>query len=168
VSIRRNQEDLLPVRQRLHLQPRQSGKLVRKLVPTSDPSFDCSIANSVINDADNQASWNPNLLGTQPLSDSSDFDSSDSDDDSMPEAGPSSPRPVAVPTPARTKSRSPSPKVIVEAGPAPRLQPAVAVPVGTGGALKRASDGAAVTPRVEIRKKALVSRAGSCRGVTDI
>ncbi|OCF55427.1 ATP-dependent RNA helicase DHX37/DHR1 [Kwoniella mangroviensis CBS 10435] len=90
-----------------------------------------------------KANWNPNLLPTQPASSSSsEFDSSDSandtsedeaDDnqkqqDSQPEAGPSSPTKLGTPKPP----------------------PA---PVSFGGALKKATDGVAVQPRVEMRKK---------------
>ncbi|WWC86272.1 uncharacterized protein L201_001145 [Kwoniella dendrophila CBS 6074] len=92
-----------------------------------------------------KANWNPNLLPTQPAStSSSEFDSSDSANDSssddeqeQPEAGPSSPREPVLKSPPPA---SEAPKI-----PLP--------PVSFGGALKKATDGVTVQPRVEIRRK---------------
>ena len=104
-----------------------------------------------------QTDWNPNLLPTAPESSSSEFDSSDSDNDSEPEAGPSTVN-TSVP-------RSPSPIVIAPAAPPPRQAvssalKSVTTPGGAlksvsvaGGALKKGTNGSAIAPRVEIRRK---------------
>jgi ATP-dependent RNA helicase DHX37/DHR1 len=95
--------------------------------------------------ASKQADWNPNLLPTQPGSSSSDFDSSDSDNDSEVEAGPSTGKAVLSPA----KKRSPSPKP----APAPVASALKSVTTVAGGALRKNADGAAVKPRIEIRRK---------------
>ena len=113
-----------------------------------------------------QTDWNPNLLPTAPESSSSEFDSSDSDNDSEPEAGPSTVITSVIP-------RSPSPNVIAPAAPPPRQAVSLALksvttPGGAlksasvaGGALKKGTNGSVVAPRVEIRlKQRLVSRLG--------
>jgi len=92
-----------------------------------------------------QADWNPNLLPTQPGSSSSDFDSSDSGNDSEVEAGPSTGKAVLSPP----KKRSPSPKP----APAPVASALKSVTTVAGGALRKSADGAAVKPRIEIRRK---------------
>lgn len=117
-----------------------------------------------------QADWNPNLLPTAPGSSSSDFDSSDSENDSETEAGPSTVATKAI-------SRPPSPALVA---PSPATAPprqavssalksvsspgGAQKPVGTagaalkvasvaGGALKKGTNGTVVAPRVEIRRK---------------
>jgi len=117
-----------------------------------------------------QGDWNPNLLPTAPGSSSSDFDSSDSDNDSAAEAGPST-----VTTNAEFGSPSPAPVVLTPATAPPRQAvssalKSVSTPGGAlkatstaggalksasvaGGALKKGSNGTAVAPRVEIRRK---------------
>ncbi|WRT64167.1 uncharacterized protein IL334_001096 [Kwoniella shivajii] len=92
-----------------------------------------------------KANWNPNLLPTQPTSSSSsEFDSSDSANDSSedesihPEAGPSSLR-------ATSSVKEPSP---IKDKPKP-----LPAPHSFGGALKKAVGGEPSQPRVEIRKK---------------
>ncbi|WVR05910.1 hypothetical protein IAU60_002936 [Kwoniella sp. DSM 27419] len=103
-----------------------------------------------------KADWNPNLLSTQPESDSS-FDSSDSafdseDIDEAPQAGPSSPRPLS--SPPKTVSQEASAPA-TSASPA-RPSTAIKAPIPPttfGGALKKSGDGGAVRPRVEIRRK---------------
>ncbi|WWC66285.1 uncharacterized protein I206_100186 [Kwoniella pini CBS 10737] len=108
-----------------------------------------------------KANWNPNLLPTQPASSSSsDFDSSDSandtseDDADQPEAGPSTPRP-------RQPSEQPNSKQ------APNQIPLPPAPKTFGGALKKATDGVTVQPRLEIRKKKPIIDYRFSRGLRD-
>jgi hypothetical protein len=114
----------------------------------------------------NQASWNPNLLSTQPDSDSSsDFDSSASENDQsdIVEAGPSSPR--ACPPPRKLPIASarplPSPAIAI-AGSARDSQevnikgPAPAVKNAFAGALKKSADRQVVQPRVIQRRQKMV------------
>lgn len=93
-----------------------------------------------------QADWNPNLLPTQPdSSSSSDFDSSDSENDSEPEAGPSTSKAASPVQQKRSPSPTPKPRPVASA-----LKSVMTV---AGGALRKSTDGVAVKPRVEIRRK---------------
>ncbi|RSH92899.1 putative ATP-dependent RNA helicase DHR1 [Saitozyma podzolica] len=123
-----------------------------------------------------KATWNPNLLATQPQSDSSDFDSSDSAYDSPSEAGPSSRRvsPAAPSPPLASTTLVPS----APAAPAPQPDTGIATVANTdadaaaadvkpppgsalkipsalasfGSALKRSAGGTIVQPRVVPRR----------------
>ena len=108
-----------------------------------------------------QTNWNPNLLATQPQSESSDFDSSDSEHDSLDEAGPS----TAIPT--LLAKRSPTPPVLSNAvlsnavhfdDKAVTRPPPPTIPgPGLGGALRRRGDGEAMQPRLVKRARKKVS-----------
>jgi len=102
-----------------------------------------------------QASWNPNLLPTQPQSESSDFDSSDLAYDSPGEAGPSTPR-------TRLSMTPPAPRdVVMTLASTPKLQER-----GIGGALKGA-DGEVVSPRMITRTARKVSAGETARPGAD-
>jgi len=96
-----------------------------------------------------QADWNPNLLSTQPDASSSDFDSSDPENDTEPEAGPSN-----IKDKATSRSASPDIKPPVSA---PARQPVSSalksVTTVAGGALKKGANGTVVAPRIELRRK---------------
>ncbi|KIR24887.1 ATP-dependent RNA helicase DHX37/DHR1 [Cryptococcus deuterogattii LA55] len=90
-----------------------------------------------------KAEWNPNLLSTQAHnSSSSEFNSSDSANDTSDEEEPkktAEPSPKIEPEPA-----SETTKLLISAPSAPPV---------LGGALRKAADGQAMKPRVEIRRK---------------
>jgi ATP-dependent RNA helicase DHX37/DHR1 len=96
-----------------------------------------------------QADWNPNLLSTQPDASSSEFDTSDSGNDTEPEAGPST-------VEDKSKSRTPSPDVKPPVS-IPARQPVASalksVTTVAGGALKKGTNGTVVAPRIEVRRK---------------
>ncbi|ORY32326.1 P-loop containing nucleoside triphosphate hydrolase protein [Naematelia encephala] len=95
-----------------------------------------------------KSNWNPNLLSTQPESDTdSSFDSSDSGYESgdVPVAGPSSPKLPSPPSPppsVKTAAKLATPIVVARVS-----VPTVSVPTSLGGALK-----AGAAPRVEKRR----------------
>ncbi|AFR97931.1 ATP-dependent RNA helicase DHX37/DHR1 [Cryptococcus neoformans C23] len=89
-----------------------------------------------------KAGWNPNLLSTQaPNSSSSEFDSSDSGNDTSDEE----PKKAAEPSPTV------EPEPVSETIKSPISAPSA--PTVLGGALKKSTDGQVVKPRVEIRRK---------------
>jgi len=143
-------------------------EVIDETAPVDQAKFK-SVANNVKTTSkrkSKQTDWNPNLLPTAPESSSSEFDSSDSDNDSEPEAGPSTVKSSVIPKPPSTIAIAPA------APPPPPRQAvssalkSVSTPGGAlksasvaGGALKKGTNGSVVAPRVEIRRKQrLVSR----------
>ncbi|WVQ85563.1 hypothetical protein IAT38_007729 [Cryptococcus sp. DSM 104549] len=108
-----------------------------------------------------KANWNPNLLSTQPQESSSEFDSSDSANDSSDDED--QPQPSEPTKPGPSKRKSPSPPAATPAAPPPKLPSG---PPSLAGALKKSADGQVVQPRVEIRgPKKLMGRFGRRDGV---
>ena len=119
---------------------------------------------------DLQAAWNPNLLGTQPDSESdSDFDSSDSANDSSDEE----PEKPVVAAKMTTEKRDEeingagssaawlTPVGLgsaIKAAPGSGLKaaPPPVGSIGKGGALKKSADGAVMQPRVVVRRQKMV------------
>ncbi|OCF41767.1 ATP-dependent RNA helicase DHX37/DHR1 [Kwoniella heveanensis CBS 569] len=111
-----------------------------------------------------KADWNPNLLSTQPESDSSDFDSSDSAYDSSDNEN------TGEAAAEASSSRHPSPTPLNKATSeraGPVMPKIVVPPISFGGALKKSSDGAAVGPRIEERRKKPVLGWKTRRGIAD-
>ncbi|WVQ97439.1 hypothetical protein IAU59_004552 [Kwoniella sp. CBS 9459] len=124
-----------------------------------------------------KADWNPHLLSTQPASDSSDFDSSDSaydssDNDSSPhsEAEGSNSNSTADQSsfdPSSSRTPSPDPVDNATSKPAEFTPKIVVPPISFGGALKKSTDGAAVGPRIEERRKKPVLGWRTRRGIVE-
>ncbi|ORX35970.1 P-loop containing nucleoside triphosphate hydrolase protein [Kockovaella imperatae] len=97
--------------------------------------------------AKKENSWTPTLLRTQPQSDSSDFDSSESENDGL-----------AVEDGARNVSDNSGqmgqePTAVTEVAPEPTKRAAPKSEESFGGALKRGADGKTVTPKILPRRQ---------------
>ena len=109
-----------------------------------------------------QSSWNPGLLSTQPETESSDFDSSDSENDSLPGDTDTAVSPSAQPKIKHTPLVSSTKALAPTSQPTPetvKASESTIKPVSRslGGALKTGADGQAVAPKVLPRRQKMVS-----------
>ena len=109
-----------------------------------------------------QSSWNPGLLSTQPETESSGFDSSDSENDSLPGDTDTAVSPSAQPKVKHTPLVSSTKALAPTSQPTPetvKASESTMKPVSRslGGALMTGADGQAVAPKVLPRRQRMVS-----------